>query len=142
MNFFLKNWLSRGPSSRTPLIRYTELNGIFYILTGLFLFFLPKVPSNFGRFPPLQGQEEGLVRLIGFSLSIIGYFYYFGARTHQKSFALSTIVDRLILVPLFFSILLIFDLIDKNFILGLFILDPLLALGALYLWTKEPKEDS
>ena len=137
---YLRQWLSRGDDKRTKFIKYTEINGIFYFVTGLFIFFFPDVPSSLGLMPKVSLKEEGLLQLIGFSLSIIGYFYYFGARTHKKSFGLATVFDRLILVPIFLGILLLKGNLDKEFFLPLLILDPILGLGAYYLWSKESSQ--
>ena len=137
MMTYFKEWLTRGNEERTLFIKYTELNGIFYFLTGLFIFFFPGVPSTLGLMPEVTLKEEGFLQLIGFSLSIVGYFYYFGARTHKKSFGLATVFDRLILVPIFLGIILVKGNLDKEFFLPLLILDPILGIGAYYLWSKE-----
>ena len=141
MNKYFKEWLSRGDEPRTNFVKYTEFNGIFYIVTGLFIFFFPGIPSSLGLMPTVTLKEEGFLQLIAFSLSIVGYFYYFGARTHKKSFGLATVFDRLILVPIFLGIILFKGNLDKEFFLPLLILDPILALGAYYLWSKESSQE-
>ena len=89
--------------------------------------------------PAYQGQEEALLRFVGMSLGLIGYFYIFGARTNVKSFGLSTIVDRL-LVP--FLILFVFSVSEINLVLvlPLAILDPTLAVVAYILWKKDESD--
>ncbi|MEE2742615.1 MAG: hypothetical protein VYD54_01830, partial [Bdellovibrionota bacterium] len=61
-------------------------------------------------------------------------------RTHKKSFGLATVFDRLILVPIFLGIILFKGNLDKEFFLPLLILDPILGLGAYYLWSKESSQ--
>ena len=137
MKKFISQLLLRGNNKRTNLIKYIEFNGIIYMVIGLSFFFLSNTLSSLGIIPRFYGKEEGLIRLLGFSILIIGYYYYYGARTHNVSFCLSTVIGRLVLVPIFFSILIMNNAVDIEFLISPLILDSLLAIGAFYFWKKE-----
>ena len=137
MKKLISQLLSRGSDKRTNLIKYIEFNGIIYMVIGLSFFFLTNILSSMGIIPKFYGNEEGFIQLLGFSVLIIGHYYFFGARTHKMSFCLSTVFGRLLLVPIFFSILIINNALDIGFLIPPLILDILLALGAFYLWIKE-----
>ena len=107
------------------------------MVIGLFFFFLSNTLSSIGIIPKFYGKEEGFIQLLVFSVLIIGYLYFLGARTHKISLCLSTVFSRILLVLLFFSILIINNAVDIGFLMPPLILDSLLAIGAFYLWEKE-----
>jgi hypothetical protein len=139
MNDFFKQWLHRPDGHRTRLMKFTEGCGFLYLFIGSTFFFFPNLQVQIGLIPAFQGQEEALLRFVGMTLAIIGYFYIFGARTNIKSFGLSTVVDRL-LIP--FLILFVFSMSEINLMLVLpfAILDPTLAVIAYMLWRKDEKD--
>ena len=96
MRNFFTQLLFQPEAEKSLLVRFTEVCGYMYILIGLLFLFVPGSLVIIGLTPAFQGQEEGLVRIIGITVSIIGYFYIFGARTHSRAFGLSTILDRLL----------------------------------------------
>ena len=128
--------MRRGPGPATRLSRYTEGCAYLYMVTGLALLLWPGAQVSLGLIPPFQGQEEALVRLIGFTLTIIGYFYLFGGRTHHPAFGLATVLDRL-LVPLVLFFVYQVSSVELMLILPLAILDPLLGIGAYLCWRKD-----
>jgi hypothetical protein len=134
MSFFAA-WL-HTPPDRSRLSRYTEANGYLYVALGAGLFALPNLPQLLLGMPAWQGYEEGMVRLIGFVLVIIGYFYAFGGRTGATSFGLSTVVDRA-LVPVFLLPLVFSGAVPAVLVAPVAILDPLLGLGAYLIWRSE-----
>jgi hypothetical protein len=137
MKNFLQQWLSVGTNKKTRLIKYLEINSYLYMFLGLWICFYPTFLSSIGLFPEVSGREIGFIQVIGFTLFVIGYFYFFGSRTRKKSFCLATIIDRLILVPIVLGFIVVTDSLEFDFILPFLILDPLLALGALYIWISE-----
>ena len=141
MGGFFSELLARPERPRTRLSRYTEACGYLYCLLGLSFLVFPSGQVHLGLLPPFQGQEEGMMRVIGFALTLIGYFYVFGGRTHQSSFGLSTVVDRL-LVPFAMLFIYLSSEIELMLILPLGILDPILGLGAFYLWRQDQKTGS
>ena len=137
MNQFFKQWFSRGEDKRTTLVKYIEVNAFLYMLIGLSFCFFPMLHSSLGLIPEVVGREVSFLRVIGFTLFLVGYFYFFGARTHKVSFCLATIFDRLILVPIFLGFIVMYGKLEIGFVLPFLILDPVLALIGLYLWKKE-----
>lgn len=75
------------------------------------------------------------MRVAGFSVLVIGWFYVFGARTRAASFALATVVDRA-LVPVFLLPLGLTGAIEPNLAYAFSILDPVLGLGAFLVWRR------
>lgn len=130
---FVQAWLAKGPS--TPLSRYTTANGFFYIAMGVTLYAWPGVAQTLMRAAPFEGGAEGLVRMLGATLAIIGYFYVFGGRTGATSFGLATVIDRAI-VPLFLLPLAYTGAVDPHITVPFAILDPLLGLGAFIIWKR------
>lgn len=136
MSEFIRAWFKRGEAPRNMLIKYIEWNGILYIVLGMAFFVLPETIVSYGLLPMLQGNEKAYIMILGFTLLIIGYFYYFGARTHSTSFALSTVFDRIILVPVFLGIMVYVTSFDLEYVVPFLILDPSLAIGAWLIWLR------
>jgi hypothetical protein len=139
MTGFFSELLKRGSSPQTRLSRYTERCGYFYLAVGLGLLFAPTGPVQLGLLPAYEGQEEALVRLLGLTLGVVGYFYVFGGRTHQRSFGLATVLDRL-LVPALLGFVYTISHVEVMLVLPLAILDPLLGMGAYILWRRDEAE--
>ena len=137
----MRSWigvmLSR-PESLTPLARYTQYNGVFYLAIGLFMFAVPGAMEMVPGVTPFEGQEQGLVRLIGFTMAIIGWFYVFGGRTNADSFGLATVGDRL-LVPFFLVPLGLTGAVDGMLVYPFAVLDPALGIGAWLIWRRQSK---
>ena len=87
------------------------------------------------RAPPFQGGEPGLVRALGITIAVIGYFYYFGARTGQDRFGVATILDRLI-VPVLLVPLVVSGEISPQLGVPFAVLDPALAVGAWIVFAR------
>jgi hypothetical protein len=78
------------------------------------------------------GDEQGLVRVIGLTLVVIGWFYVFGGRTGGRQFSAASVVDRLIFVPLvtlpaaisgvFPHLLVAFTILDMTLAAGAWVL--------------------
>ena len=136
MASFITELLERPKTPPTRLSRYTERCGYAYAVVGLLIFAFPQSQVDLGLSPPFQGQEEGLVRTLGFVLALIGYFYVFGGRTHHPSFGLATVLDR-ILVPVFLGIIYVSSEISLMLLLPLAVLDPVLAVGGYLCWRAD-----
>jgi hypothetical protein len=124
------------PQRLTPLARYTQANGFLYLVIGFAIFAAPGVMEMLPSMGPFEGEEEGLVRVIGFAVAVIGWFYVFGARTNVDSFGLATAGDRL-LVPFFLVPLGLTGQVDGLLVYTFSVVDPLLGLGALLLWRRQ-----
>ena len=141
MTDFTTELLARPKTPATRLSRYTECCGYAYGVVGLLIFAWPESQVTLGFSPPFQGQEEGLVRTLGFVLALIGYFYVFGGRTHQTAFGLATVLDR-ILVPFFLGVIYISSDISLMLLLPLAVLDPILAIGGYLCWRTDRSNES
>lgn len=129
--------LSKSDEPLTPLARYTQANGLFYIAVGLAFYAVPGVTS-LGGASELAGQEAGLLRIVGMAVAIIGWFYVIGARTNKDSFGLATFADRMA-VPLFLVPLALTGAVDPMLVIPFAVLDPLLGIGAFVLWSRQPR---
>lgn len=132
MSFF-SSMLNR-PSASTPLSKFTERCGMLYLALGASIFAWPQQFQLVGV-APFQGQEEGLARVIGFTVMIVGWFYLMGGRTGATSFGLATVFDRL-LVPFFLIPLSIAGQVAWQLTLPFAILDPALGLVAFIIWRR------
>ena len=139
MSRFLGQLLDRPTEKSSRLSRYTEGCGYAYFVLGLFVFIWPAAPVKLALIKPFSGQEEGLVRLLGFVFAVVGYLYFFGGRTHQNAFGLATVVDRL-LVPFAFGFIYMVSDIELMLLLPVAIIDPLLGIGAYLCWRRDETE--
>jgi hypothetical protein len=130
---FLATLLASPPA--TPLSRYIVGNGALYLALGLLLLVWPRAMLLFGA-QPYEAGEEGLLRTLGFIVGIVGWFYVMGGRTRADSFALATVVDRLI-VPFVLVPLALSGAVDPALVLPFAILDPVLAIGAWVVWRRQ-----
>ncbi len=133
---WIRTMLSRPDQPATPLSRYTVINGVFYMVIGLLFFAAPGVLVLMPDIDPFQGHEEGLFRAVGFTITIIGWFYFFGGRTNADSFGLATVGDRL-LVPVFLLPLGITGQIPMSLAAAFSVLDPVLGVGAYVVWRRQ-----
>ncbi len=124
----IKDLLDR-PSALPVASTYTVVNGLVYLASGLLLTLWPGVVQALFLDPEFAGHEASLMRVIGLTLTIVGWFYVFGGRTGGRQFVAATVVDRLLLVPAVLVPLVIAGVFPHT--LGTFaILDPVLGLGA------------
>jgi hypothetical protein len=135
-------WLSivfaRPSEPLSPLARYTQWNGVFYMLTGALFYFAPGVLALLPGSEPFAGQEEGYLRVAGMAVLFIGWFYFIGARTNSDRFGLATVVDRL-LVPLFLLPLALSGAIPSVLGWSFSLLDPALGIGAWLIWRRSSR---
>ena len=92
--------LAEVPERLPSASLFTIWCGVFYAANGLLLLAWPGAVQVLFGDPAFAGREEALVRLIGMLLAIVGWFYFFGGRTGGRQFVASTVLDRLVLVPL------------------------------------------
>jgi hypothetical protein len=117
-----------SPPVQSTLSKYTVLNGVIYLATGVLLIFWPGATQTLFFDPPFVGHEEGLMRALGLTMVVIGWLYFFGGRSGARQFAACTVIDRLIFVPLVLVPLGVAGVFPHLF-LTLAILDPILAIG-------------
>jgi hypothetical protein len=128
--------LETPAGSPSALSRYTFWNGVMYMAVGTALYLVPDVVRQLLFMAPFSGREEGYMRLLGVAVTVIGWFYVFGARTRADSFSLATVGDRIavpvLLLPLYFT-----GQLEAGVIFAFALLDPLLALGAYVIWRSQ-----
>jgi hypothetical protein len=87
---------SASPSTAS---RFTSLSGVFYLGMGLTICAAPSlVPLLFFE-PTFIGREQGIFRLVGWIMGVVGWFLWIGGRTGARSFVAAGILARLA-VPL------------------------------------------
>jgi hypothetical protein len=118
------------------LSQYTVWNGYAYLAMGALFYAAPAVLLLVPGFPPFAGHDEGLIRALGLTVAIIGWFYVFGGRSQSTAFGLSTVVDRLLL-PLFLAPLIVTEAIPVPLGAAFAVLDPVLGFGAWWIWRSE-----
>ncbi len=127
--------LAEAPAQRSAASRFTSACGVFYMAAGLPSLVWPgQVQAILGE-RAFVGDEAALVRVVGMMLVIIGWFYFFGGRTGGRQFVASTVVDRLVLVPLVLVPIGLAGVFPK-LVLPFAVIDPILALIAWYLLAK------
>lgn len=124
------------PAGLTPASKYTVLNGMGYLAAGLLLLLWPGVTQALFRDPAFAGQEEALMRVIGLTVVVIGWFYVFGGRSGSRQMVAASIIDRLLFVPLVLVPLALTG-VFPHLLLSFVILDASLALGAWALLRHE-----
>ena len=124
------------PSTLSPASKYTVVNGVIYVGLGVLLIVWPGVVQTVFMEPPFVGHEGALVRVIGLTILVIGWLYFFGGLSGSRQFIAAGVIDRLIFVPLVLVPLAIAGVFTH--FLGTFaIFDPSLAMGAwLFLGRK------
>ena len=120
----------------TAAAKYTALNGIGYLVVGAILIVWPGVTQTLFREPVFVGHEQALMRVIGLTIVVIGWLYFFGGRTGARQFTAASVVDRLVFVPAVLIPLALAGVFPHLF-LTFAVLDALLALGAWGLLARE-----
>ena len=132
---FLKD-LRHKPPGLTVASKYTALNGIGYLVVGVILIVWPGVTQTLFREPAFAGHEQALMRVIGLTVAVIGWLYFFGGRSGARQFIAASVIDRLIFVPAVLIPLAMAGVFPRLF-LSFTIIDVLLAIGAWALLARE-----
>jgi uncharacterized membrane protein len=75
------------------------------------------------------GDEQGLIRVVGLTVVVIGWLYLFGGRSGARQVVAASVVDRLIFVPVVLVPLAIAG-VFPHLLLAFAFLDVALAIGA------------
>lgn len=127
--------LKQRPSNLSKPSKFTLVNGIFYVISGLSAIIWPGQIQMLYFDRPFVGDEQGLFRAIGVTITVIGWLYFFGGRTGSRQFVAATVLERLTLVPIVLGLIAIAG-VFPHVLLTFAILDPILALIAWYLLAK------
>ena len=124
------------PSRLTVASKYSALNGVGYLVVGAILIVWPGVTQTLFREPAFAGHEQALMRVIGLTVAVIGWLYFFGGRSGTRQFIAASVIDRLIFVPAVLIPLVIAGVFPHLF-LTFTIIDAFLAIGAWLLLARE-----
>jgi uncharacterized membrane protein len=102
---------------------------------GLLFLAWPGAVQKLFLEPAFTGREEALTRVLGMTVTIIGWLYFFGGRTGGRQFVASTVLDRLVLVPLVLIPTAAAG-VFPHVMMAFAILDPILACVAWYLLSR------
>src|SRR3954471_22788282 len=94
----IQELLARPPNLSTPS-KYTAINGVIYLAAGALLIAWPGATQALFRDRAFVGDEQGLMRVIGLLVVVIGWLYLFGGRSGARQIVAASVVDRLLFVP-------------------------------------------
>ena len=134
MNLFRS--LIEQPKKPSTASKFTVLNGLLYMSAGMILLIWPAGVQTLFFDEAFVGREAELMRVVGMTVAIIGWFYIFGGRSRSRQFIAASVVDRIVLVPIVL-IPLACQGIFPHLLLTFAILDPVLGLAAWYLLEQE-----
>jgi hypothetical protein len=105
------------------------------LAVGFLLIVWPGVTQTLFMDPPFAGHEQGLMRVIGLTVVVIGWLYVFGGRSGARQIVAASVVDRLIFVP---AVLIPVAMagVFPHLLLTFAIFDALLAIGAWILFAR------
>jgi hypothetical protein len=128
--------LLEKPPSLTTASKYTTVNGFIYLAVGFLLIVWPGVTQSLFMDLAFVGHEEGLMRVIGLTVVVIGWLYVFGGRSGARQIVAASIIDRLIFVP---AVLIPVAMagVFPHLLLTFVIFDALLAIGAWSLFVRK-----
>ena len=121
--------LSGKPSKLMTPSKYTEVNGLVYLLIGAVLVIWPGLAQTLFIERSFVADEQGLMRALGLTVVVIGWLYFFGGRSGGEQVVAASVIDRLIFVPLVLVPLAIAG-VFPHLLLAFAFLDVALALGA------------
>jgi hypothetical protein len=128
--------LLKQPPSLTTASRYTAMNGVAYLVIGALLVVWPGATQTLFMEPAFVGREEGLIRVIGLTIVVIGWLYLFGGRSGARQIVVASVIDRLLFVPLVLLPLAIAG-VFPHLLVTFTIFDASLAIGAWVLLRRE-----
>jgi hypothetical protein len=132
----LINDLFEKSPKQTVLSRYTAMNGLFYLGAGALLMVWPGATQTLFRDSAFVGHEEGLIRILGLTVVIIGWLYFFGGRGNAPQIIASSFVGRPMLVPVVLVPLALAG-VFPHLLLTFAVLDPLLSIVAWVLLARK-----
>ena len=95
----LINELLEKPANLSSASKYTAMNGLIYLAGGLLLIAWPGVTQTLFMERAFVGDEQGLIRVIGLTVVVIGWLNLFGGRSAGRQIVAASVVDQLIFVP-------------------------------------------
>jgi len=129
--------LLRTPSERTVGSRYTAWNGLIYLALGILFILWPTSVQTLFRERAFAADEQGLFRVLGLAVVVIGWLYLFGGRAGGRQVVAASVIDRLIFVP---AVLLPLAMagVFPHVLVAFALLDMSLAVGAWVILARTP----
>jgi hypothetical protein len=115
--------------------KYTVMNGILYLGTGVLFIAWPGVVQALFRDAAFVGNEGALFRIVGLLLVVVGWLYLFGGRSGARQAVAASVIDRLLFVPVVLLPLAMAG-VFPHLLVALTILEPALAIGAWILLSR------
>jgi hypothetical protein len=91
--------LRHAPAPLSVGSKYTTMNGIVYLAVGLLFVVWPGAVQTLFMDRAFVGDEAGLFRVLGLTVVVIGWLYYFGGHSGSRQVVAASVIDRLIFVP-------------------------------------------
>jgi hypothetical protein len=130
----IKDLLDKSPELSTAS-KYTEMNGVLYLGTGVLFIVWPGVVQTIFMDAPFVGNEGALFRIVGLLLVVVGWLYLFGGRSGARQAVAASVIDRLLFVPVVLLPLAMAG-VFPHLLVALAILEPTLAIGAWILLSR------
>ncbi len=111
------------------IARQLTPEGLIYLTAGVLLIVWPGLTQTLFMDRAFVGDEQGLIRVMGLTVVVIGWLYLFGGRSGARQVVAASVVDRLIFVPGVLVPLAIAG-VFPHLLLAFAFLDVALAIGA------------
>ena len=129
-----KNLLER-PFDQAITSKYTAMNGLIYLGIGALALLWPGMVQTIFRDAAFVGNEAALIRVLGMTVMVIGWFYLFGGLSGGRRIVAASVLNRVVLVPLVLVPLAMAG-VFPHFLLTFAVLDPMLGVGAWLLLSR------
>src|SRR6476659_7962364 len=135
----IKDLLDR-PFDQAITSKYTAMNGLIYLGFGAMVLVWPAMVQTVFRDAPFVGNEAALIRVLGMTVMVIGWFYLFGGLSGGRRIVAASVLNRVVLVPLVLVPLAVAG-VFPHFLLTFAVLDPMLGVGAWLLLSRLDAND-
>ena len=102
---------------------------------GAMVLVWPAMVQTVFRDAPFVGNEAALIRVLGMTVMVIGWFYLFGGLSGGRRIVAASVLNRVVLVPLVLVPLAMAG-VFPHFLLTFAVLDPMLGVGAWLLLSR------
>jgi hypothetical protein len=127
--------LLKKPTTLSNGSQYTAVNGLIYFSGGVLLILWPGMTQAIFRDRAFVGDEQGLIRVLGLTLVVIGWLYLFGGRSGARQIVAASVVDRLVFIPVVLVPLAAVG-VFPHLLLSFAFLDVALAAGAWLIFSR------